>query len=90
MVTHCEKFASLEVYRKKSLPFNVASTEHIFQVWNVEYEIRRWAALFVTVNNVFNVAPTSLRYGSQTPGYARQFRTQEYGIQFNIGVKGSF
>jgi iron complex outermembrane recepter protein len=57
---------------------------------NVEYEIRRWAALFVTVSNVFNVAPTSLRYGSETPGYARQFRTQEYGIQFNVGVKGSF
>jgi hypothetical protein len=31
-----------------------------------------------------------LRYGSQTPAYAKQFRTEEFGIQFVAGLKGTF
>jgi len=32
----------------------------------------------------------ALRYGSQTPAYARMFMVSEFGAQMTAGVKGSF
>jgi hypothetical protein len=42
------------------------------------------------VNNVLNASETWLRYGSETPDYARQVRTTEYGVALAIGLKGVF
>jgi len=47
-------------------------------------------SLVGSVNNVFNVPQTILRYGDETPGYARQNRTSEFGIALALGLKGSF
>jgi hypothetical protein len=31
-----------------------------------------------------------LRYGSQTPDYAKVLTSAEYGVQLGAGIKGSF
>ena len=43
-----------------------------------------------SANNVLNVPQTLLRYGDETPYYARQNRTSEFGIALALGIKGSF
>ena len=43
---------------------------------------------FARVNNVFNESTELLRYSSETPSYARQNRTQEFGAGISLGIKG--
>jgi hypothetical protein len=31
-----------------------------------------------------------VRFGSQTPSYARQNRTEEFGAGISLGIKGSY
>ena len=57
---------------------------------NADYTFSPRLALFVNARNVFNEPQVLLRYGSATPAYAQQFRTEEFGIQFVAGVKGTF
>ena len=57
---------------------------------NLECQVGRRLALFANGMNVWNAPETLLRYGSQTPAYARQFRTTENGAKFTVGIKGSF
>jgi iron complex outermembrane receptor protein len=57
---------------------------------NAEYRLSKRIALFVNARNVTN-EPYVLRYGApSTPAYAQQFNTQDFGVQYAIGVKGSF
>jgi iron complex outermembrane recepter protein len=39
---------------------------------------------------VFNQSTEQMRYSSQTPFYARQSRTEEFGAGISVGIKGSF
>ncbi|MBI4626824.1 MAG: TonB-dependent receptor [Verrucomicrobia bacterium] len=58
---------------------------------NVGYQLTRRLSLVGSVNNVFNVVPlTQLRYGPETPEYARRSTTSEYGVAFAVGLKGTF
>lgn len=57
---------------------------------NADYSFGPRVSLFVNARNIFNTPQTLLRYGSQTPAYAKQFRTEEFGIQFVAGLKGTF
>jgi TonB-dependent receptor len=57
---------------------------------NLAYQLSRRLSLVGSVNNVLNASETWLRYGSETPDYARQVRTTEYGVALAIGLKGVF
>ncbi len=57
---------------------------------SLAYQISPRFALNCSVNNVFNVPQTTLRYGSATPDYARQWGTEEFGVPITIGIKGTF
>ncbi|MBL9199917.1 MAG: TonB-dependent receptor, partial [Opitutaceae bacterium] len=57
---------------------------------NGSYQLSKRLSLVASANNVFNVPQVLLRYGDETPAYARQNRTSEFGIALALGVKGSF
>jgi iron complex outermembrane recepter protein len=57
---------------------------------NMDYQLTRRLTLFANAQNIFNEPVVDQRYSSVTPAYARQRQTQEYGIQFALGVKGTF
>lgn len=57
---------------------------------NATWQLTRRIALSAAVNNLLNEPQTSLRYGSNTPAYARQFEEREFGIQLSAGIRGTF
>ncbi|MDO8540304.1 MAG: TonB-dependent receptor [Opitutaceae bacterium] len=57
---------------------------------NADYQFGKRMSFFVNARNIFDVRNESLRYGSQTPGYAKVISSAEYGVQLGAGVKGSF
>lgn len=56
----------------------------------VGYEISPRLSFTGNVKNLGNEDTVQLRYGSQTPGHARQTRNSQYGALVTIGIKGSF
>jgi len=57
---------------------------------NIDYRFRRNMSLYVNARNFFNVPVQTLRYGSQTPDYAKVGQTKDYGAIFTIGLKGTY
>ena len=57
---------------------------------NVDCQIRKNLSLYLNAQNVFNVPEVLLRYGPETPGYARRYQVTTYGAQLTMGVKGTF
>jgi iron complex outermembrane receptor protein len=57
---------------------------------NVTWQFNRRLSLFANGRNIFNVHYNLLRYGSQTPHYAKRSSTNSYGVQWAFGVKGTF
>ena len=57
---------------------------------NIDYQLRPNLFLYLSGQNVFDVPETLLRYGSQTPSYARVSQVLTTGVQLSLGVKGSF
>ena len=57
---------------------------------NASYQLTRRLALAASVNNLTSEPQTLLRYGSQTPAYARQYQESEYAIQMAVGLRGTF
>jgi TonB-dependent receptor len=57
---------------------------------NFTYQFTRQISLFANGRNFGNVHYNLLRYGSQTPGYAKISSTNSYGVQWAFGVKGTF
>ncbi|MEY4941740.1 MAG: hypothetical protein RIQ93_3475, partial [Verrucomicrobiota bacterium] len=57
---------------------------------NLDYRWKKQAAFFISARNVFNLDRLRYAYGSQTPEYAKQNFTREYGTQYTAGIKGSF
>lgn len=47
-------------------------------------------ALTASVSNLLNEPLTSLRYGSDTPEYARQYWVRKFGAQIAVGIRGTF
>ena len=56
----------------------------------LEDQITPRLAFAANIKNVFNANAVRTRYGSQTPGYARQTGTSIYGALVAAGIKGSF
>ena len=57
---------------------------------NLDYQLRPNLYLYINGQNILDVPEVLLRYGSQTPAYARTFQTLTTGVQWTFGVKGSF
>ncbi len=57
---------------------------------NVDYQLRPNLFLYASGQNVTNVPEILLRYGSQTPAYARVSQVLTTGVQLSFGLKGSF
>jgi hypothetical protein len=45
---------------------------------------------FLNARNLTNVAQDAQRYGPVSPSWSRTYRREEFGVQYTIGVKGSF
>ena len=57
---------------------------------NMEYQISRRMSLFANARNITNVPQNEMRYSSVVPLYSQFYRAEDFGIQWGIGVKGSF
>ena len=57
---------------------------------NAAYQFNRRLSLFVNGRNVLDVDNLQLRYGSQTPGYAKIGISSKFGVAWTAGVKGTF
>ncbi|MDO8544798.1 MAG: TonB-dependent receptor [Opitutaceae bacterium] len=57
---------------------------------SVDYQMWKNLALTANARNVTNEYISNLRYGSQTPDYAKPRQHREYGVYFSLGVKGTF
>ncbi len=57
---------------------------------NIDYQLRPNLFLYMSGQNVFDIPETLLRFGSQTPGYARVSQVLTTGVQLTLGIKGSF
>ena len=54
------------------------------------YQFTPRLSLVTSIRNVFNVPAPRVRYSPATPDYARQSSTQEYGVNFGVGLRGTF
>lgn len=52
--------------------------------------LKKHLSLFAGGSNIFNNDPTADRYGAETPNYAKRFRIQQFGAQYQLGVRGTF
>ena len=50
--------------------------------------LRPSVSLYVNAQNVFNVPEVLLRYGPETPGYARRYQITTSGVPLSLGLKG--
>lgn len=57
---------------------------------NVEYTWSKPLQFFAVARNIANVPQDQEPYGAQTPPDARYSFGQEFGVQFNCSVKGTF
>jgi TonB-dependent receptor len=57
---------------------------------NLDYQIKPWLQLYINAQNVFNARTITMRYGSQTPDYAKIYLTGANGVGITMGVKGTF
>lgn len=57
---------------------------------NVDWRLTPRIGLFANARNALGTNPEALRYGGETPEYAKQFRVQEHGGQYSFGVKGTW
>lgn len=57
---------------------------------NVDFRLRPRLSVFANFNNVFGATDALLRYGDDTPAYARRTQDIDSGTLLTVGVKGSF
>lgn len=57
---------------------------------SAEYKISKRFAIFAAARNILNEPQILERYNMQSPGYARIYRHEEFGINFSAGLKGQF
>lgn len=57
---------------------------------NGSYRFTKRLSVVASAINVLNEPQTILRYGDETPHYAIQNRSSEFGIALALGIKGSF
>jgi hypothetical protein len=57
---------------------------------NFNYRYTNLVGFFLNARNLTNVAQDAQRYGPVSPSWSRTYRREEFGVQYTIGVKGSF
>ena len=57
---------------------------------NFNYRFTNLIGVFVNARNLTNVAQDAQRYGPVSPSWSRTYRREEFGVQYTIGVKGTF
>jgi hypothetical protein len=57
---------------------------------NADFQVSPKLFVFVAVKNTLNAPQTRLRYGSETPDYAKEYQLRSYGALFSFGIRGSF
>lgn len=57
---------------------------------NFNYRYTNLLGFFINARNLTNVAQDAQRYGPVSPSWSRTYRREEFGVQYTIGVKGSF
>lgn len=57
---------------------------------NIEYTLSKKYTFFANARNITNKDQVLRRYNADTPDYARTYRTENFGVQIAVGVKGSF
>lgn len=57
---------------------------------NADWQVRKTVSIYFSAQNIFNVPEVLVRYGPDTPGYARRYQLTTYGVQMSAGLKGSF
>ncbi|WP_414661149.1 TonB-dependent receptor domain-containing protein [Horticoccus sp. 23ND18S-11] len=57
---------------------------------SLDYQVGKRASLYFNLRNATNEVQNEFAYGSQTPGYAREFYHANFGRVFTLGVKGAF
>ncbi len=57
---------------------------------NFAYRYNERLGLFINARNLTNVAQDSQTYGPTSPSWSRTNRREEFGVQYTVGVKGSF
>lgn len=57
---------------------------------NVDFRLRPRLSVFANFNNVFGATDALLRYGDDTPAYARRTQDIDSGTLLTVGVKGAF
>lgn len=57
---------------------------------NVEYTYSKRLRFFANARNILNQPQTLEQYSPTSARYANGFREEEFGVQYSIGVKGTF
>ncbi len=57
---------------------------------NVEYTYSRRVRLFANARNLLNQPQVLERYSPASASYANGYRHEEFGVQFTVGLKGTF
>ncbi len=57
---------------------------------NFNYRFTSLVGVFVNARNLTNVAQDAQRYGPGSPSWSRTYRREEFGVQYTVGVKGTF
>ena len=65
--------------------FNVPSLD-----LNLDYQLKKWLQIYVAAQNVLNARTVTMRYGSETPDYAKAYLTGANGMGITMGIKGTF
>ena len=57
---------------------------------NFDYRYTDKLGFFLNARNLTNVAQDIQRYGPTSPSYSRTYRREEFGVQYTLGLKGTF
>jgi TonB-dependent receptor len=57
---------------------------------NFNYRFSGKLGVFLNARNLTNVAQDAQRYGPTSPSWSRTYRREEFGVQYTLGLKGTF
>ena len=82
-----EQFRSFQTFAPGAVEI---FADRLYLDLNFEYRFSRRIVLFANARNVLNEPQELLRFGPNTPEYARSYQTEEFAVQLAFGVKGTF
>ncbi len=82
-----EQFRSFQTFAPGAAEYYA---DRLYLDLNFEYKFSKKFAVFANARNVLNTPQEMLRYGDDTPKYASTYQAEEFGVQFAVGVKGTF